>query len=162
PGSIDEPKIYTYALSQSEVRTDAIASDVNIVKSAPPSVSVGQGIGYSITVTNNGPVAATNVVVTDAIPAGTNFASATASQGTCGGTSTVTCNLGTLASGGSATVSIAVNANSAGTVTNTASVVADQHDPTPSDNSSSASTIVSNLTCSAPTITAGGPTSFCS
>jgi uncharacterized repeat protein (TIGR01451 family) len=161
-GSIDEAKIYNYALSQSEVRSDALAADLNIVKSAPPSVSVGQGIGYSITVTNNGPVAATNVVVTDAIPAGTNFASATASQGTCGGTSTVTCNLGTLASGASATVSIAVNANSAGTVTNTATVAADQHDPNPADNSSSASTIVSNLTCAAPTIAAGGPTTFCS
>ncbi|HKS22368.1 MAG TPA: LamG-like jellyroll fold domain-containing protein [Thermoanaerobaculia bacterium] len=160
-GSIDEAKIYNYALLQSEVRTDAQAADVTIVKSAPPSVSVGQGIGYSITVTNNGPVSATNVIVTDTVPPGTNFASATASQGTCGGTSTVTCNLGTLASGASATVSIAVNANSAGTVTNTATVAADQHDPNPSDNSSSASTIVSNLTCSAPAVTAGGPTTFC-
>jgi uncharacterized repeat protein (TIGR01451 family) len=161
-GMIDEAKIYNYALSQSEVRADALAADVSIVKSAPPSVSVGQGIGYSITVTNNGPVAATNVVVTDTIPAGTNFASATASQGSCSGSSTVTCTLGTLASGASATVSIAVNANSAGTITNTATVAADQPDPNPSDNSSSASTIVSALTCAAPTITAGGPTTFCS
>jgi len=160
-GSIDEAKIYNYALTSSEVITDALATDLTIVKSAPPSATVGFGLTYSITVTNNGPISATNVVVSDTLPAGTTFTSATTSQGSCSGTSTVTCSLGTIANGANATISITVNTTTSGTITNTATVSASEHDPVPSDNSSSASTAVSALTCNAPTITASGSTTFC-
>jgi uncharacterized repeat protein (TIGR01451 family) len=160
-GQLDEARIYNYALTSSEVIADALATDLVVVKSAPPSATVGQGMNYAITVTNNGPISATNVVLTDALPAGVSFVSDNTSQGTCSGSSTVTCNLGTLGNGASANVSIFVTATSTGTITNTASVTATEPDPTPGDASSSASTIVSNLTCAAPTISANGPTSFC-
>src|SRR5205823_5192952 len=75
--------------------------------------------------------------VINAIAAGTTFVSAIPSQGSCSGTSTVTCNLGAIANGGNATVTIQVKPTTAGTVTNTANVSdAPQNDPNASNNSS--------------------------
>jgi uncharacterized repeat protein (TIGR01451 family) len=160
-GLIDEAKIYNYALTSTEVIADALATDVAVVKSGPPSVTAGQSVNYTITVTNNGPIAATGVTVADTIPAGTSYTSATPSQGTCSGSSSVTCALGTIANGGNATIALSVTATTAGSITNTATVSANEPDPTPANNSSSAATIVNSLTCAAPTITAGGPSTFC-
>ena len=41
--------------------------NIEIVKTAPPTVEVGGTIDYSVTITNHGPGAATNVVVSDPI-----------------------------------------------------------------------------------------------
>jgi large repetitive protein len=160
-GLIDEAKIYNYALSASEIRTDAGTPDVAISKTATPSATVGQPITYTLTVGNGGPVSATGVTVTDALPVGTTYVSATTTQGTCSGTATVTCSLGTLINGGTATITITATATSAGTIANTASVTANETDPLTSNNSSSASTVVTALSCATPTISAGGPTTFC-
>jgi uncharacterized repeat protein (TIGR01451 family) len=160
-GMIDEAKIYNFALTQTAIRTDANTPDLSIVKSAPPSVTQGQNITYSITVSNAGPISATGVTVTDTLPAGTSIYSANASQGSCSGAGTITCSLGTIASAASATVTIVVTANTPGTVNNTATVSANETDPTPANNSSTAGTTVNALVCAAPTITPGGPTTFC-
>ena len=56
------------------------------------------------------PPFATGVQVTDTLPSGVTYVSATPSQGTCSETSgTVTCPLGTIASGQGATVDITVH-----------------------------------------------------
>src|SRR5262249_14229298 len=62
------------------------------------------------------------------------------SQGTCAGYGPITCNPGTLASGGSATVTIQVRPGTAGPLTNAASVTANEADPTPANNTASAMT----------------------
>ena len=68
--------------------------------------------------------------MTDTLPAGVTYQSATPSQGTCSQASgTVTCSVGSLANGGTATVAIAVTPQSAGTFTNTATVAGAQTDP---------------------------------
>ncbi len=66
------------------------------------TLNVGQNIVYTVTVANAGPDAATAVVLTDTLPAAVTFVSAVASQGACGAPVgvTLTCNLGTIASGG--------------------------------------------------------------
>jgi uncharacterized repeat protein (TIGR01451 family) len=102
----------------------------------------GSVISYTITARNAGPSTATNVTLTDEIPAGVTFLGAQASQGSCSGSTTITCNLGTLASGASAQVVIDVRADQAGTITNTASTRAAQADPSESDNRASATTTV--------------------
>ena len=122
---------------------EAAAADLALTKSAPATATVGNILTYTLKVTNNGPGPATGVTVTDPLPGPTTYYVSLPSQGTCSGTSTVVCSLGTLASGASATVTIGVVANSAGTVINTASASANEPDPTASDNSASAATIVS-------------------
>src|SRR6185437_6181469 len=75
----------------------APSADLAITKTGPATAIPGNSISYTITVTNNGPSDAASVTVTDVTPAGLNFVSATPSAGSCSGTATVTCNLGTVA-----------------------------------------------------------------
>lgn len=117
---------------------DGPVADVSITKTGPAAAPPGASITYNITVSNAGPQAASNVVVTDVLPAGTTFVSATASQGTCSGTTTVTCTLGAIASGANATIALTVLAPlNASTISNTATVAnAPEADPTPGNNTS--------------------------
>jgi uncharacterized membrane protein len=82
------------------------------------------------------------VTFVDTLPAGMSFVSATPSSGSCSGTSTVICNLGALANGESATVSIVVTATTTGSLTNNAAVSADQPDTNLSNNTASVKTKV--------------------
>jgi len=117
-------------------------ADLSITKKGPALAQNGGTITYTIVVSNGGPAADTNVTVSDPLPAGEALVSATPSQGSC--SDTVTCNLGTLASGGSATVTIVatVTASCGSTLTNTATVSGDLPDPNPANNSSSTSALV--------------------
>jgi hypothetical protein len=68
-----------------------------------------------------------------------------ASQGSCGAPTaslTLTCDIGGLANGASATVQIAVHPTTAGSLLNTATVVSTSLDPNPDNNASAASTTV--------------------
>ena len=120
------------------------STDLSITKTdSPDPVVVGQTLTYKVTAKNNGPSNATGVKVTDNLPAGVTFQSATPSQGSCSQASgTVTCNLGNLASGASATVEIKVTPQSAGKITNKASVGGNESDPNSSNNRASAETTV--------------------
>jgi uncharacterized repeat protein (TIGR01451 family) len=114
------------------------AADVSIVKSGPATVVTSSSTTYTLTVSNAGPIAAANVTVTDILPAGTTFTSATASQGSCSFTSAVVCSLGTMASGASASVVLVlVSPNGSGAFTNTATVVSTTPDPNTANNTSS-------------------------
>jgi len=83
-------------------------------------------ITYTVAISNLGPADAPGVTATDTVPEGTAFFSAHSSAGSCvsppsGGTGTVTCDLGLLASGASATVELVVTVLAKkGTVLNTA------------------------------------------
>ncbi len=82
-----------------------------VTKSASVSnATVGTPFTYTITVLNKGTVAASNVVMTDQLPAGVTFGSANAtSGGNCTHNSgTVTCTWASLSGGASATVTISV------------------------------------------------------
>lgn len=103
-------------------------ADLSIAKTADfTTLPVGSNATYTIVVTNNGPGEATDVVVTDELPAGTTLVSSSAG---CSGTTTVTCEAGTLAAGGSATFELVVTLPSTpGTVSNTATVASSSTDP---------------------------------
>jgi uncharacterized repeat protein (TIGR01451 family) len=109
---------------------------------SPDPVQTGQNLTYTLTVQNTGTAPASNVVVTDTLPGGVTFVSATASQGSCAGTSTVTCNLGSLAGGATATVTIVVQPTANGTLSNTAQVSMTETDPTPANNTATATATV--------------------
>jgi uncharacterized repeat protein (TIGR01451 family) len=110
-------------------------------------VRSNSNLTYTITVFNVGPDPAANVVVTDATPVGTIFVSSSASQGTCtnppvGGTGTITCTLGTIAAGGSATVTVVVHvtAPAGTTLSNTATATTSSTDPNTVNNAATKST----------------------
>jgi uncharacterized repeat protein (TIGR01451 family) len=117
-------------------------ADLSITKTGSAFVQSGGSITYNITVQNAGPANASNVMVNDPLPAGETLVSATPSQGTCSGT--VTCSLGSISSGGSATITIVANVTApcGSTLDNTATVSGHQPDPNSSNNSSSASAFV--------------------
>lgn len=135
------------AQSQAEVICNEVAgsSDLSMVKTSTPNpVQVNNALTYTLTVTNDGPDEATGVTVTDVLPASFTIGTITPSQGTCNplvGT-TLTCNLGTIANGGNATVTIETTPTQTGVIGNTAVVSGDQPDPDPTDNSSTESTTV--------------------
>jgi uncharacterized repeat protein (TIGR01451 family) len=123
-------------------------ADVSISKSVSPSKAVvGNNLTYTLAVHNNGPDPAAGVNVTDKLPTGVSFVSASTTQGTCSGTSTVTCSLGSIASGGNATVKIVARATATGKVTNTATVSTPSSDTNQSNNSS---TVTSTVVAKAP------------
>jgi uncharacterized repeat protein (TIGR01451 family) len=134
--------LVTNANSNSSTATVTIgnssSADMAIVKTASPNpVLEGDILTYTLAVTNNGPASATTVIVTDTLPSVMTYLASTTTTGTCseaGGS--VTCQLGTIANAGTATITITVVAGTPGVVSNTATVTADQIDPTPANNSS--------------------------
>ncbi|WEH43515.1 hypothetical protein [Streptomyces sp. AM 2-1-1] len=96
------------------------------------------------TVGNNGSEAATGTTATITLSgAARTITSASASQGSCTVTApTVTCALGTVADGASATLTVNVTPTAAGTLTATVTAAATETDPVPGDNTAAQSTTV--------------------
>jgi large repetitive protein len=114
------------------------SADVSIAKSTTSSTYVpGDTIAYTITVVNSGPSPATNVTVTDALN-GVELISVTPSQGSCSGTTTITCNLGTLADDAMATITLNVRATAAGSPINNSATVSAPEDPNAANNTGAA------------------------
>jgi uncharacterized repeat protein (TIGR01451 family) len=104
--------------------------DLSLTKAATTTPQfVGDAVTYEVVVTNDGPSIATGVQVTDRLPAGLVLTSSATSQGSFDGLTGVW-DVGTLAVGGTATLTIEADAVLAGTITNVAEVTAaDQDDP---------------------------------
>ncbi|MGZ8830824.1 MAG: IPTL-CTERM sorting domain-containing protein, partial [Thermoanaerobaculia bacterium] len=113
-------------------------ADLSIAKSASAgNIIPGTNVTYTIVVTNNGPSTATGVTVTDVLPVAMTFVSATTTQGSCTGTTTVTCNVGSILNGANATITITATAGTTLTsTTNTATVMSTSSDPNPANDSS--------------------------
>lgn len=101
-------------------------SSVNLslgVSVSSNAVPLGDQVAYSIVVTNSSTNAATGVIVTDWLPASMNYVFAVTSQGTImNANGYVTCDLGTLAAGGTATIKIYASSQSVGSFTNVVSI----------------------------------------
>jgi uncharacterized repeat protein (TIGR01451 family) len=131
------------AANNSSSATTSIASqaDLGITKTGPPSFVPGQAISYSITITNSGTLAAANTFVNDATPAGLTLVAVSG-----GGCSSFPCSLGTVASGGSASITVTYNVppNYAGaSITNTAGVSTSSPESNTANNTATAVTPVS-------------------
>ncbi len=102
-------------------------AELNVTKSvAPTSVAAGGTLTYTIAVANHSATNATNVLVTDALPANATFLSA--DTGCTQSAGVVTCDLGNLAAGASATVTVVVAAGPQGPVCNSATVIGELSD----------------------------------
>lgn len=118
-----------------------------IMFGATTPVLYGTELLYVVTVTNFGPATATNVAFTDTLPSDAILEGLVPSQGVVAPNSaytTLSGDLGTLAPGASATVSIAMLPLSLGNAVNSASVTSDEFDPISSNNSASYSVTVFN------------------
>ena len=109
----------------SETTTIGVQSDLTLSKTdSVDPVNAGAALAYTVTVTNNGPSDASDVVVTDTLPAGVTFVSTSGCAEDPGGVPT--CTLGTVSPGSPAmyTVNVTVDNSTNGTITNNASVTA--------------------------------------
>ena len=112
------------------------------VSHSPDPVFVGNNLTYTISITNSGNDAASNVVLTDTLPPNVTALSASFESGSCVGSGLIKCALGSLASGAKATVTIVVTPSASGSLMNTASVTSSVYDPIPANNSVMESAVV--------------------
>jgi uncharacterized repeat protein (TIGR01451 family) len=137
----------------------SMQADLSVTKSAPSSVLSGGSLAYTLVASNNGVDAtrstASQVTISDPIPAGTTFASVSAPTGwSCqtpspGNGGTITCTKATMGPGETATFRVVVNVACAtpdGTlIANTATVGASSPpDPDLGNNSATATVTVLN------------------
>ncbi len=120
--------------------------DLSINKSASPNpVLVGSNLTFQLVVTNTGTLSATNVMVTDTLPANVTFVSATPSQGSCNQVAgVVKCSLGNLLGGARATINIVVVPTAVGALSNTATVAGNESESNTTNNSSTANVTVTS------------------
>jgi 6-phosphogluconolactonase len=122
------------------------AADLSAKVSAPARVKHGSAFTYTVTIRNAGPSEGWQATVTDHLPAGTAFRSATVTSGHCSAPradargATVTCHLGTLKAGATWRIQIKVTAKArSGTIRDQASVASVTPDPRPGNNTATAS-----------------------
>jgi len=115
------PANNTSSLVVTTVIPPASTADLAVGKSGPASIFAGTNFSYSISVTNLGPATATGLSVTDNLPAGLVFVSATPGAVTNAGNQVVWTNLNSLASGAVTNLTLTVTATLRASVTNFAS-----------------------------------------
>ncbi|MCC7217075.1 MAG: DUF11 domain-containing protein [Burkholderiales bacterium] len=141
----NEPETLAANNATTHSTTSRQAADLALTKSAPASVVPGNPLAWTLTVTNNGPAASNGAQVTDTLPAGVTFVSA--SPGCAFAAGTVTCTLGALANGASTNLTINVTVNSpytgANPLVNSATVTTvNEIDTVPTNNTGTASTAI--------------------
>lgn len=120
-------------------------ADVSVtVSHAPASLNAGMNLTYTVSITNNGPQAAHEVMLKDTLPPQAKFVSLSSTAGTCRKEDAhVLCTIDTLASGSTATVTIetiplegrAPFPQEGKTLTNGALIKANETDPDSANNS---------------------------
>jgi uncharacterized repeat protein (TIGR01451 family) len=108
------------------------SADVVIAKTAATTVLATSNLSYTISVTNFGPSSASSVTVTDTLPAGVTYVSASGGGVTNAGL--VTWSLGTLTNSQTTNLTLIVTAPTSGSLTNVASVNTPTGDPVPTNN----------------------------
>lgn len=126
-------------------------ADVTISKTGPATVTAGNNATYTVTARNNGPSDAASVTITDTIPAGTTFVSATQDSGpifncttpAVGSPGTISCTIPTFPNASTSVFTFVVRVLPAtpGPISNTAGI-SSPSDPTPGNNSASAPSAV--------------------
>jgi len=128
-------------------RAQEPSADLVVSKSGDEAVALGGQITYSLTVYNAGPDTATNIVLTDALPAHTTFVDASTNTGSVSfdGT-TLTINVGSLPFDSTATATFIVQVDQdtpRGTIiSNTVNGTSETPDPETSNDSATAFTAV--------------------
>ena len=134
-----DPNTANNTASATETPQQADLSVTKTVSDATPNV--GDQITFTVTLSNQGPDAATGVQVTDLLPAGLTFVQRDPSQGSYNNVSGVW-TVGTVSPGAPQTLSITATVVSPAAQTNTGTISdADQFDPNTANNTASATVI---------------------
>lgn len=108
---------------------DPIADASVGISASPSPVAVGQNVTYTVMVTNGGPSAVMQMLVTNALPANAILQSYAASQGACtNAAGEITCDLGVMEAGGVASLTAVVTPQQIGVLSNYARVTPSQVD----------------------------------
>lgn len=135
------PLSHSFSANLSVVNPASV--DLSLANTASPNPGqVGVPLAYRLVITNNGPATATNVQLSDSLPPGVTFNSASTTQGSCNGSGPVNCSVGNINVGGNAIVTITVTPSSAAQVVNSATVSANETDSDSSNNSAAATTLI--------------------
>ncbi|MDO8569206.1 MAG: DUF5011 domain-containing protein [bacterium] len=125
----------------------SLSANLTVTKTSDKSTAnVSDTVTYTVTLTNNGPNNATGVSLTDTIPSGLNFVSASSTLGSYS-TTTGIWTVGNLTNGSSTVLTLITTINSGNegvTIVNTAVASGTQTDPTPTDNTSSVNVVVNS------------------
>ncbi len=119
---------------------NSVSADLAVTQTLSNNqATAGEGLNYTITVTNNGPDAASQVNLTDRLPSEVSFISCASPFGTsCGFDNNQTITLPSLAPGASATFTFFTKVNCSVSnntqISNTATVTSSTPDPTPENN----------------------------
>jgi len=125
-------------------------SDIGTSISVAKAASTGANLTYTLQVLNQGPNASQGVTLTSVLPDSVVQGSVQTSQGSCIGTGQLYCDLGSIASGSSATITIASTPTVAGMLHLTAIASSVSYDPVASNNQATANTTVTGDLFSAP------------
>jgi uncharacterized repeat protein (TIGR01451 family) len=117
----------------------------------------GSRLTYTIQIRNNSSSLATGVVVNDTMPTGASFVSVSSTVGACtrSATTGVTCRIPSLAAGASATMTLIVQPQVVGTISNVVNAIANEPDTNSADNSSTETTDITAATDLKITVTDG-------
>ncbi|TKB98153.1 T9SS type B sorting domain-containing protein [Pedobacter cryotolerans] len=119
----------------------AIQANLGVLKTVDIAApTIGNNVVFTVAVNNAGPNNATNVKVTDMLPAGYTFISSTVTAGSFNqllGTWTI----GDFANGATATMTITARVNAVGPYANTAVIAGAELDPVPANNTSTVTPI---------------------
>jgi uncharacterized repeat protein (TIGR01451 family) len=138
------------AVARAADSPDPLMADLSITNTTMPNpATVQENLTYGMNVINNGSSVATSVQVIDTLPPGVTLVSASfnfigGASTPCTGTTTITCNIGTMGVGRlqGAAVLIIVRPQGVGTLSHTATVSANEEDPDLSNNTATAVTAV--------------------
>jgi uncharacterized repeat protein (TIGR01451 family) len=131
----------TISITQDSYSCCYDTADLTVTQTnTPAQVFVGQPATYTITVTNAGPDLAAGVVVTDALPDDVTFVSA--SDGGIFTNGDVVCDIGTLLSGATSSVTVTILPAASGFITNTVGVTSITANSNPASDNAVAVTAV--------------------
>ena len=144
------------------------AADLSVANAVDhATANPGDSVTYTVTATNAGPAVAVGSHLTDQLPDGADFLSATASQGSCSPSNNdIVCELGDLASGATATLTLTVRLNQPGSAVDVAYVTSQMLDNNSGDNQAQVATQVgpavsgTSAPAPAPAPASSGPGSF--
>jgi trimeric autotransporter adhesin len=143
-------------------------ADVSVSLAASATATTGTAIAWVATVSNSGPNSAGGTTLAVNLDPSLIINSVTASQGSCGTGAALTCDLGSVASGASATVTVNATPTNSGTFAGTANASSISYDPNFANNQSTTSTTVTGglygavpaISTIAPNLVQAGAASF--